>query len=184
MASAAFERFRFSFFEDPDSPRNGLDIKALAALEGEERSRAEDMLLQYLPDTRAVIGLGALGSRQADLRAMTADVVAGESRFSGMPAKLSTSRLKSDSQTSSGAPDDPATLLGTTEYHLKSIRQPGLPKDFEAGATGGIVDNVAVNKGVFRPNDQFGRIGTLACRSNASKPSRIHTPPLAVTQKI
>jgi HEAT repeat protein len=66
LASAAFERFRFSFFEDPDSPRNGLDLKALAALEGEERSRAEDMLLQYLPDTRGVIGLGALGSRRAE----------------------------------------------------------------------------------------------------------------------
>jgi len=66
MASAAFERFRFSFFEDPDSPRNGLDMKALAALEGEERSRAEDMLLQYLPDTRGVIGLGELGSRRAE----------------------------------------------------------------------------------------------------------------------
>ena len=66
MASPAFERFRFSFFEDPDSPRNGLDMKALAALEGEERSRAEDMLLQYLPDTRGVIGLGALGSRRAE----------------------------------------------------------------------------------------------------------------------
>ena len=66
MASAAFERFRFSFFEDPDSPRNGLDMKALAALEGAERSRAEEMLLQYLPDTRAVIGLGALGSRRAE----------------------------------------------------------------------------------------------------------------------
>ena len=170
MASPAFERFRFSFFEDPDSPRNGLDIKALAALEGEERSRAEDMLLQYLPDTRAVIGLGALGSRRAEPALVQ--------------LKLSTSRLKSYSQTSSGAPDDPATLLGTTKYQLKSIRQPGLPKDFEAGATGGIVDNVAVNKGVFRPNDQFGRIGTLACRSNASKASRIHTPPLAVTQKI
>ena len=66
MASAAFERFRFSFFEDPDSPRNGLDMKALAALEGAERSRAEEMLLQCLPDTRAVIGLGALGSRRAE----------------------------------------------------------------------------------------------------------------------
>jgi hypothetical protein len=66
MASPAFERFRFSFFEDADSPRNGLDMKALAALEGEERSRAEDMLLQYLPDTRGVIGLGALGSRRAE----------------------------------------------------------------------------------------------------------------------
>ena len=66
MASTAFERFRFSFFEDADSPRNGLDLKALAALEGEERSRAEDMLLQYLPDARGVIGLGALGSRRAE----------------------------------------------------------------------------------------------------------------------
>ena len=66
MASPAFERFRFSFFEDPDLPRNGLDMKALAALEGEERSRAEEMLLQYLPDTRGVIGLGALGSRRAE----------------------------------------------------------------------------------------------------------------------
>src|SRR6266403_1615781 len=66
MASTAFERFRFSFFEDADSPRNGLDLKALAALEGEERSRAEDMLLQYLPDTRGVIGLGGLGSRRAE----------------------------------------------------------------------------------------------------------------------
>jgi hypothetical protein len=63
MASAGFEGFRFSFFEDPDSPRNGLDMKALGTLEGAERSRAEDMLLQYLPDTRGVIGLGALGSR-------------------------------------------------------------------------------------------------------------------------
>jgi hypothetical protein len=66
MTSAAFERFRFSFFEDPDSPRNGLDMAALAGLEGEERSRAEEMLLQYLPDTRGVIGLGALRSRRAE----------------------------------------------------------------------------------------------------------------------
>jgi hypothetical protein len=66
MTSSAFERFRFSFFEDPDSPRNGLDMAALAALEGEERSLAEDMLLQYLPDTRGVIGLGALRSRRAE----------------------------------------------------------------------------------------------------------------------
>jgi hypothetical protein len=66
MASPAFERFRFSFFEDPDSARQGLDTGALAALEGEERSRSEDMLLQYLPDTRGVIGLGVLGSRRAE----------------------------------------------------------------------------------------------------------------------
>jgi hypothetical protein len=66
MASAAFERFRFSFFEDPDSARQGLDTRSLAALEGEERSRAEEMLLQYLPDTRGVIGLGELHSRRAE----------------------------------------------------------------------------------------------------------------------
>ena len=55
MASAAFERFRFSFFEDPYSPRDGLDLAALAALEGDERSRAEDMLLALhgLPDQSA-----------------------------------------------------------------------------------------------------------------------------------
>jgi HEAT repeats len=66
MASAAFERFRFSFFEDPYSPRDGLDTAALAALEGDERSRAEEMLLQYLPDTRGGIGLGTLRSRRAE----------------------------------------------------------------------------------------------------------------------
>jgi hypothetical protein len=44
VASPAFERFRFSFFEDPLSARDGLDMEALAAQEGEERTQAEDML--------------------------------------------------------------------------------------------------------------------------------------------
>src|SRR5258708_19170107 len=66
MTSPAFKRFRFSFFEDPDSARQGLDTAALGALEGEERSRAEDMLLLHLPDTRGVIGLGVLRSRRAE----------------------------------------------------------------------------------------------------------------------
>jgi hypothetical protein len=65
VASPAFERFRHSFFEDPDSARQGLDTAALTALECPERSRAEAMLLAYLPDTRAVIGLGLLRSRRA-----------------------------------------------------------------------------------------------------------------------
>ena len=99
-----------------------------------------------------------------------------------MSANVAASRLESDPQTSSGAPNNPATLPGATEQQLKSIRQLGLPKNFKAGATGGIVNNVAVNKGFFRANDQFGRTGTPACRSNASKPSRIHTSPLAVTE--
>jgi hypothetical protein len=66
MPSPAFERFRFSFFEDPNSARDGLDTRSLAELEGEERARAEDMLINYLPDTRGVIGLGVLRSRRAE----------------------------------------------------------------------------------------------------------------------
>jgi HEAT repeat protein len=65
-ASCAFERFRFSFFEDPNSAQDGLDTRSLAELEGEERARAEDMLINYLPDIRGVIGLGVLRSRQAE----------------------------------------------------------------------------------------------------------------------
>jgi hypothetical protein len=66
MTSAAFERFRFSFFEDTDSARHGLDTVALARLEGEERARADDMLIGYLPDARGIIGLGVLRSRRAE----------------------------------------------------------------------------------------------------------------------
>jgi hypothetical protein len=64
--SAAFERFRFKFFEDPNSARDGLDLATLAKLDGEERNRAEAMLLDFLPDTRGVIGLGVLRSRRAE----------------------------------------------------------------------------------------------------------------------
>jgi hypothetical protein len=66
MASAEFERFRFSFFEDQMSARDGLDTLALAELEGEEVTRAEDMLIGFLPDARGVIGLGVLRSRRAE----------------------------------------------------------------------------------------------------------------------
>lgn len=64
--SPAFECFRFGFFEDPCSARDGLDTASLAALEGGDRSRAEEILLDYLPDTRGVIGLGILRSRRAE----------------------------------------------------------------------------------------------------------------------
>jgi hypothetical protein len=70
MASAAFERFRFSFFEDEMSARDGLDTRALAELKGEEVTRAEDMLIGFLPDTRGVIGLGILRSRRAEPQLM------------------------------------------------------------------------------------------------------------------
>src|ERR1700722_20263851 len=66
MASAAFERFRFSFFEDKNSARDGLATAALAELRGEEATHAEEMLIGFLPDTRAVIGLGILRSRRAE----------------------------------------------------------------------------------------------------------------------
>jgi HEAT repeats len=66
MTSAAFERFRFSFFEDEMSARDGLDTRALAELGGEEVARAEDMLIGFLPDARGVIGLGILRSRRAE----------------------------------------------------------------------------------------------------------------------
>jgi hypothetical protein len=66
MTSAAFERFRFSFFEDKNSARDGLATAALAGLRGEEATHAEAMLIGLLPDTRAVIGLGILRSRRAE----------------------------------------------------------------------------------------------------------------------
>ena len=62
----AFERFRFSFFEDKDSARQGLDLASLRELTGEERARAQDMLIAYLPDARGVIGLGVLHSTRAE----------------------------------------------------------------------------------------------------------------------
>jgi len=66
VVSPAFERFRFSFFADNNSARDGLDTTALGELTGEERAWAEDMLIDYLPDTRAVIGLGVfLGPARA-----------------------------------------------------------------------------------------------------------------------
>jgi HEAT repeat protein len=66
MASTSFERFRFSFFEDKDSARDGLATAALAELKGEEAGQAEEMLIGFLPDTRGVIGLGILRSRRAE----------------------------------------------------------------------------------------------------------------------
>jgi HEAT repeat protein len=63
--STAFQRFRYSFFEDPTSAQDALDIPSLARLEGDELRQAESLLLAFLPDSRAVIGLGVLRSRAA-----------------------------------------------------------------------------------------------------------------------
>jgi hypothetical protein len=65
MDSKAYDRFRFAFFEDTLSAHDGLDIEALTALNGSDRAKAEQALLDFLPDTRAVIGLGELRSQRA-----------------------------------------------------------------------------------------------------------------------
>src|SRR5581483_962860 len=65
--SDAFDRFRYSFFEDPTSARDGLDIASLRAIEDYERGEAERLLLAFLPDARAVIGLGVLRSAKAEV---------------------------------------------------------------------------------------------------------------------
>ena len=65
-ASADFERFRLSFFEDKDLPRNGLDTAVLRQVKGKERRDAERMLIRFLPDARGIIGLGALRSTRAE----------------------------------------------------------------------------------------------------------------------
>lgn len=64
--SAAFERFKYSFFEDPTSAQDALDAASLVSLQADERTRAEDMLIAFLPDSRAVIGLGVLRSKKAE----------------------------------------------------------------------------------------------------------------------
>jgi hypothetical protein len=66
--SPTFEEFRFSFFEDPDSARDQLVTAPLLELHGEERALAEQMLLDFLPDGRAIIGLGLLRSKRAKPR--------------------------------------------------------------------------------------------------------------------
>ena len=68
MASAAFERFLLRFFAEPSSARDGLDTVGLAQPAGDERVRAEDVLIRALPDSRAVIGLGVLRARRAEGR--------------------------------------------------------------------------------------------------------------------
>jgi hypothetical protein len=87
------------------------------------------------------------------------------------------SPLKCDPQTSSGAPNHPATLPGPAEQQFKSTGQLGLPPDLKACTARRIIHNSAINNGGFRANDQFGRAGIPASRSNASKPSRVHHAP-------
>jgi HEAT repeat protein len=65
--SADFDRFlRSNFFGDGfNALHDGLDVPLLTGLQGEERAQAEDRLLKALPDSRAIIGLGAIRSQKA-----------------------------------------------------------------------------------------------------------------------
>jgi hypothetical protein len=87
MPSAAFQRFKFSFFDDPKSAQDALDTAALEQLSGGERKQAEDMLIAFLPDSRAVIGLGVLRSHRAQPR-LVALFVAERARQVGVKAGL------------------------------------------------------------------------------------------------
>jgi hypothetical protein len=82
--------------------------------------------------------------------------------------------LKCDPQTSSGAPNNTATLPGAAEQQLESIWQLGLPRYLEARSAGRIVYNPAINDGSLRVNDQFGHVGISALGADACEPSRIH----------
>jgi HEAT repeat protein len=65
--SDAFDRFlKSNFFGDGFSAmHDGLDIRALTALQGDELAKAEALLLRALPDSRAITGLGAIRSQKA-----------------------------------------------------------------------------------------------------------------------
>ena len=65
--SADFDRFlKSNFFGDGFSAmHDGVDVRTLTCLQGEELTKAEEMLLKALPDSRAITGLGAIRSQKA-----------------------------------------------------------------------------------------------------------------------
>lgn len=66
MPSPTINAFYESFFGDPYMAwHDGLDVNSLLALTGEERSKAEKLLLENLEDPRCVTGLGYIQTREA-----------------------------------------------------------------------------------------------------------------------
>src|ERR1700737_3863398 len=93
----------------------------------------------------------------------------------------STARLlKYHAKTSPGGPNNPAAFLGDAEHQFESIGQPGIRIYLKACPASRIVNHTAINHGSFGANDEFG-LRSLACHSNASKPSRIHHWSLSLT---
>ena len=98
MASEALKRFRHCFFDDPYSARDYLDTEFAEVLEGEDRVRAETMLLDFPPDLRAVIGLGILGSKKAlpALRARFQSAPTGPYSYGQIETALAIYRIEPD----------------------------------------------------------------------------------------
>ena len=65
--SEDFDHFlKSNFFGDGFSAvHDGLDLRLLKALRGDELAKAENLLLKALPDGRAIIGLGEIRSQKA-----------------------------------------------------------------------------------------------------------------------
>ena len=65
--SADFDRFlKSNFFGNPfNAWHDGVDVRLLTCLQGDDLAKAEDMLLKALPDSRAITGLGAIRSQKA-----------------------------------------------------------------------------------------------------------------------
>ena len=100
MVSEALTRFKYCFFEDPYSARDYLDTESAEVLEGEDRVCAETMLLDFLPDLRAVIGLGVLRSRKAlpALRARFESAPTGPFSYGQVETALAIYRIEPDSR--------------------------------------------------------------------------------------
>ena len=118
MGSTAFERFRFSFFEDSNSARDGLDTTALSELTGAERARAEEMLIDYLPDTRAVIGLGVVRSRRAEPLLVPLFEAERRAKGSGLTyLALALWRIRPDPRWRAALID----VLGSAEFYIQRM---------------------------------------------------------------
>lgn len=63
-------------------------------------------------------------------------------------------------------PDNAALLPGRTVKQLEAAGQRDLPADFDARPAGRIVDNVAIDGGLFRAKDDGGRPGHLSRWTN------------------
>lgn len=121
MASRNFQRFVESFLGDPAAAaHDGLDLQVLHHLLPEERAQAEKLLLERLSleDSRAIVGLGELGSQTAiaPLRALLPDAV-------GLAATVSGSVLVELALALWKLEQDPASLT-----HICAVlTQPTLP---------------------------------------------------------